>query len=187
MSTNCQIGSGYSLGCRSNTGGISEIYILSGSIDGITYAVPGEDGLISDLSGSGTWYTFELTKQTSDFSDTINASLENGTVFYESILNVAFHKMESSLRNQVKTLAANPDLKIIVKTNNGSTDGIGQYLLMGKDRGATLNGGTGATGTAYGDANSWTLSFQGLEPNPADFIETTGGDLTTALTGFTLA
>ena len=48
MST-CDITSGFLLGCRDNTGGLKNIYILSGSID----SVSGTTGLISTLSGSG--------------------------------------------------------------------------------------------------------------------------------------
>ena len=76
MST-CDIVSGFTLGCRDNTGGLKNIYILSGSIS----STSGTEGLISVISGSGTFYKFELTRQTGDFTETINASLENGTIF----------------------------------------------------------------------------------------------------------
>ena len=179
----CDITSGFTLGCRDNAGGIKNVYILSGSIVGVTEA---SDGLISDISGSGTMYKFELTRQTGDFSETPTPSLENGTVYYEQALNVAFHKLQSSIRNQVKVLAQNPDLKIIVETNNGAVDGVGQFFIMGRHRGASLSGGSGTTGTAFGDANQYALTFSGQEPFPADEIQTTGGDLSTALTGISV-
>jgi len=112
----CDISSGFSLACRDNSGGIKNIYILSGSVSTVTEA---SEGLISDLDGSGVFYKFELTKNVGDFTETPTVSLENGTVFYDQIINVAFHKLQSSIRNQVKVLAQNPDLKIVVETNNG--------------------------------------------------------------------
>ena len=179
----CDITSGFTLGCRDNSGGIKNIYILSGSIAGITEA---SEGLISDISGSGTFYKFELTKNTGYITETPTPSLENGTVFYDQSLNVAFHKLQSSLRNQVKVLAQNPNLKIIVETNNGvESPYTGRYFLVGRYRGATLSAGSATSGTAFGDANQYALTFQGLEPEPMDEISSSDGTVD-FLTGITV-
>jgi len=179
----CDITSGFTLGCRDNSGGIKNIYILSGSVAGITEA---SEGLISDISGSGTFYKFELTKNTGDITETPTPSLQNGTVFYDQSLNVAFHKLQSSIRNQVKVLAQNPNLKIIVETNNGvESPYTGRYFLVGRYRGATLSAGSATSGTAFGDANQYALTFQGLEPEPMDEIQTTDGTVD-FLTGITV-
>ena len=179
MST-CDITSGFTLGCRDNTGGIANLYILSGSIATV---VDVSEGLISTISGSGEFYKFELFRQTSDFSEGITSTPENGTVFYEQTLNAVFFKLQSSTRNQVKVLAQNPNLKVIVETNNGTVDGVGRYWLLGEDRGMQLLSGTGATGTAFGDLNGYSLTFTGQEPNPASEIS---GSLAGALSGITL-
>lgn len=178
----CDITSGFQLGCRDNSGGISNIYILSGSVTTVTEST----GEITDISGDGVFYQFELTKNTGDFTETPNPSLENGTVFYTQTVNAAFHKLQTSIRNQVKVLAQNPDLKIVVETNNGSEDNVGKFFYIGRYRGATLSGGSGTTGTAFGDANQYALTFEGLEPQPAQEIQTTGA-LTDALTGITVS
>ncbi len=180
----CDISSGFSLACRDNSGGIKNIYILSGSVTTVTEA---SEGLISDIDGSGVFYKFELTKNTGDFLETPTVSLENGTVFYDQAINVAFHKLQSSIRNSVKVLAQNPDLKIVVETNNGvESPYTGRFFYIGNRRGATLSGGAGATGTAFGDANQYALSFQGIEPEPAEEIQTADGTLLDALTGITV-
>jgi len=180
----CDITSGFNLGCRDNVGGIEQIYILSGSVTTYTEF---STGLLSGITGSGVFYTFELPRNVGDLTETVNASLENGTVFYTQTLNVGFHKLQSSIRNQVKVLAQNPELKIIVKTNNGTSDYIGQYFLLGRYRGATLSAGTGATGTAFGDANQYSLTFETTEPQPMWEVKTTLGALSTALSGITIA
>ena len=179
MST-CDITSGFTLGCRDNTGGIANLYILSGSIDSV---VDASEGLIQTISGSGEFFKFELFRQTSDFTEAITSTPENGTVFYEQTLNAVFFKLQSSTRNQVKVLAQNPNLKVIVETNNGTVDGVGRYWLLGEDRGMQLLSGTGATGTAFGDLNGYSLTFTGQEPNPASEIS---GSLAGALAGITL-
>ena len=177
MST-CDIVSGFTLGCRDNTGGLKNIYILSGSIG----STSGTEGLISVISGSGIFYKFELTRQTGDFTETINASLENGTIFYEQTVNAPFHKLQSSTRNQIRTLAKNPDISMIVETNN--SEGGTVFFLLGESRGLSLSGGQAQTGTAFGDLQGYTLTFTGQEPEPASALS--GSTLAGVLSGITV-
>lgn len=176
----CDITSGFTLGCRDNTGGLKNIYILSGSID----STSGTTGLIDTITGDGVLYKFELTRQTGDFTEAINANVENGTIFYEQTVNAPFHKMQSATRNQVRVLAKNPDIKVVVETNNGSEDGVGTLFLLGQSRGLSLSGGQGQTGTAFGDLNGYTLTFTGQEPEPAS--ELSGSNLAGVLSGITV-
>ena len=177
----CDITSGFELGCRDNAGGIRNLYILSGSVDTVTGA---DAGLITALSGSGEFFKFELFRQTSDYTEAISSTPENGTVFYEQTVNATFFKMQSATRNQVRVLAKNPDLKIIVETNNGSVDGIGKFFYLGQENGAQLLNGTAQTGTAFGDLNGYSLTFTGQEPEPAS--EISGSDLSAILSGIAL-
>lgn len=176
----CDITSGFTLGCRDSSGGIKNLYILSGSVDTVDTA---SEGLINALSGSGTFYKFELFRQTSNYTETITSTPENGTVFFEQSVESVFFKLQSSTRNQMKVLAQNPNLKIIVETNNGSVDGVGRYFYLGQQNGLQLTGGTGATGTAFGDLNGYTLTFVGQEPEPASEIS---GSLTNVLSGISV-
>jgi hypothetical protein len=176
----CDITAGFALGCRDNAGGIKTLYILSGSVSSTTETA----GELTDINGSGIFYQFDLTRGTSDFTETINGSTENGTVFYESTINAVFLKMQSALRNQMKVLAQNPDLKIVVETNNAGTEG-DKFFYIGKTYGAQLNGGQGQTGTAIGDANGYTLTFTAQEPEPA--IPVSGSTLSSILTGITIS
>ena len=175
----CDISSGFVLGCRDNTGGIKNIYILSGSIS----ETAGTEGLITAITGSGVFYKFELFRQTSNLEESINSTPENGTVFYEQSVTAVFFKLQSATRNKVKVLAQNPDLKIVVETNNGASDGVGQFFLVGESTGAQLISGTGASGTAFGDLNGYTLTFTSQEPEPASEID---GFADTIMDGITI-
>jgi len=179
MST-CDITSGFTIGCRDNTGGITNLYILSGSIDTVSTV---SEGLIDAISGSGEFFKFELFRQTSDFTEAITSTPENGTVYYEQTVNAVFFKLQSSTRNQVRVLSKNPNLKVIVETNNGTVDGVGRYWLLGQTRGMQLLSGTGATGTGFGDLNGYTLTFTGQEPEPASEIS---GSLAGVMSGITV-
>jgi hypothetical protein len=181
----CDITSGFALGCRDNTGGIRNIYILSGSLGTITYQSAAQ-GLITGISGSGSFYQFELFRQTSDFSEAITSTPENGTVFYDQSVNAVFFKMQSSTRNQVKVLAQNPDLRIVVETNNGSVDGVGKFFLIGQRNGAQLLSGTAQSGTGFGDLNGYNLTFSGQEPDPASEISGSTTSFSNVLSGLTI-
>jgi hypothetical protein len=177
----CDITSGFTLGCRDNSGGIKNLYILSGSVDTIGEA---SEGLINGLSGSGTFYKFELFRQTSDYTETLTATPENGTLSYEQSVNAVFFKLQSSTRNQVRVLAKNPDLKVIVETNNGSDDGVGKFFYLGEANGLQLTGATAGTGTSFNDLNGYTMNFVGVEPEPAS--EVSGSTLTDILSGISV-
>ena len=178
----CDITSGFSLACRDNIGGIKNVYILAGSVSSVTAS----SGAISDINGSGVFYKFELPRNVGDFTETPTPSLENSTVFYSQVTNIALSKLQASIRNQVKVLSQNPDLKLVIETENGSDDNVGQFFYSGRYRGATLTGGAGTSGTAMGDANQYALTFEATEPYPAEEI-TTSGALTDALTGITVS
>jgi len=176
MST-CNITSGFTLGCRDNTGGVKAVYIYGGTDNLIVTSSASE---ITDIDGTGTFYKFEQVRQTSNFTEAINSSVENGTIFYDQSLVLQFHKMSGSLQEQIGTLVKNPDLRIIVETNNGQTGaaGDGKYFLMGEYNGAALSEGNGQTGTAFGDLNGYSLTFSSPEPEPAKEIVTALSSLT---------
>jgi hypothetical protein len=176
----CDITSGFTLGCRDNTGGLKNIYILSGSIS----STSGTTGLIDTITGDGTLYKFELTRQTGDFTEAIQSNVENGTIFYEQTVNAPFHKLQSETRNKVRVLAKNPDIRMVVETNNGSEDGVGVFFLLGQTRGLSLSGGQGQTGTSFSDLNGYTLTFTGQEPEPAS--ELSGSSLAGVLSGISV-
>jgi hypothetical protein len=161
----CDITSGFTLGCRDNVGSIKQIYILSGSVSSVSDA---SEGLINAITGSGNFYTFELFRETSDYAENVTVAPENGTVVYEQTVNAVFFKMQTSTRNQIKVLAQNPDIKMIVETNN--TDNTSKYVYVGEEYGVQLLSSAGGTGTLFGDRNGYTLTFTGREPNPAAFV-----------------
>jgi hypothetical protein len=178
----CDLTAGFQLGCRDNTGGIRNMFVLSGSIASIT--LDGSTDEITAVNGAGGWFQLELYRQTANMEETITSSPENGTVFYEQNLTTVFHKLQASLRNQVKLLARNPNIRVIVETNNGADDGVGKYWLLGEQNGMSLLNGSAATGTAFGDLNGYTLTFNGQEPVPAREINLgASADLDTLLQG----
>jgi hypothetical protein len=178
----CDITSGFQLGCRDNTGGLKSIYILSGSITNIT----GSQGLITGITGSGVFYEFQLFRQTSNYTEELVATPENGTIVYNQTATCVFFKMQTATRNQVRVLAQNPNLAIIIETQNGSENGAARWFLMGQINGSQLLSGTAQTGTAFSDLNGYNLVFSGNEPNPASEVSGSASTFTGSLNGITI-
>jgi len=71
--------------------------------------------------------------------------------------------MDSAKRNEIKLLSR-AKLSVIIKDNNGI------YWLMGETNGVRMTAGDNGTGTALGDRNGYSLSFQGQEPEPMAIV-----------------
>jgi hypothetical protein len=102
------------------------------------------------------FYSYALVKETANFVENINASVENGTVFYQQELTIVLNKLQANTRNEILLLAQSL-LVAIAKDNNGS------YWYLGKVNGLDITAGNSGTGTAIGDRSGYTLTFTGKE------------------------
>ena len=163
-------------GCRDAVGGIKSAYVVAGCVTGITQNADQEILTVGALSG--TVYQFQVEKNTSNFVETIQASLENGTVVYNQVVNLVFLKLQQSTRNQIKLLAQNTNLKVFVETNEGD------IFYLGEDFGLALQTGTAETGTAFADRYGYTVVLEGFEKEPAKLL---ASSLSNTLVGLTLS
>lgn len=151
----CALTQGYTLDCRDSLGGITEVYFIEkGNVTSTTQA----SGVITAVvkGASKVFRKYELVPGTSSLTENINASVENGTVFYAQELSIILNKLQANTRNEILLLAQNT-LAAVVGDNNG------KYWYLGKVRGINITGGSGATGTANGDRSGYTLTFSGSE------------------------
>ncbi len=174
----CYISSGIQLGCSDGIGGIKKIYIAggTGTTTGYTYSATG--AVTGATSSAGTvLYGFELKRNTSSLTQNVTKSFENGTIYFEQVLNAVFFKYDQDKRNQLKILSQNDQIQIIAIDQNDV-----QYLL-GQVNGMYLSGGSAATGTAFGDRNGFEFIFTGQEQEPARVIS---GALSSVYAGVTI-
>lgn len=168
----CNLTAGIQLGCRDNVGGLKNMWITD--FTNILSLTSSTGDTITAISGTGTFYEFQLIRTSSQHTETVNASLENGTVFYQGETVTYFAKLEQSKRNILKTLAQSQRLAIVVEDNNGA------YFYLGQSYGCFISAGTSGTGKALGDQNGYNLTFQYLEPNPMNELS---GSLASIATG----
>lgn len=158
----CNITSGWAIDCKDSQGGIVKIFIANGPVE--AYAETA--GVLTSVTVAGSpltpadFFEFEVPKQTSSLTETVNASTENGTVFYQQDLILVFNKMEAAKRNTILLMAQNEDMFVVAK------DGNNKYWSIGLTRGTSLTAGSLTSGTAYGDRNGGELTLTGLEPLP---------------------
>lgn len=171
----CNLTSGIQLGCRDNAGGIANAWITDFS--NITSITQSTGDTITTISGTGTFYAFELIRTSSQFTETVNASLEAGTVFYQDELVTYFAKMTQDKRNILKVLAQNQKLAVVFEDNNGL------YWFMGQNYGSFISAGSQVSGKALGDANGLNMTFQALEQFP---INSLSGTLASVVSGITV-
>ena len=155
----CLITKGRTEPCKDTVGGIQAVYFLDFGDLGTISETNDE---ITAFSGTPTAFKYTL-KGNSSLEQTVTASRENGTTFYDQIVNLTFKKL-SPESNQELALIAVARPHIIVEDNNGN------FMLVGKEFGADVNGGTVVTGAAMGDLSGYTLTLQGMEKKPANFI-----------------
>jgi hypothetical protein len=170
----CNLSAGIQLGCRDNTGGLKTLWITD--YTNVTSLTSSTGDTITAISGSGTFYEFQLIRTSSQLTETVNASLENGTVFYQGEVVTYFNKLGQDKRNILKTLAQSQRLAIVAEDNNG------QFFYLGQTYGCFISAGTSVTGKALGDQNGYNMTFQYLEPNPMNQLSGSLSSITTGMT-----
>jgi len=162
----CSLTTGYALGCRDSIGGIKQIYIQAFNTTGSVNT--NGSGTVTGFSGysASGFFEYDLTKATSSMTETMNASVENGTLFYTPEVTFTINKLQVAVRNALRLLAQNR-LIVIVQDNNS------RYWLLGADNGLEATAGTAVTGTAFGDRSGYEMTLSGMETNPMLLIQST--------------
>lgn len=166
----CELTTGRTLDCKDIIGGVRAVYFCQLA----DAALVTSNGAVTDLdiTGSGggdKLFKYNLVRGTGSMTETITASADNGTVFYEPSVNIKLHKLTIADRNEIKLLAQNR-LLIFVETNAVDANGKRQIWCLGSENGMELTTATANSGVAFGDMNGYDLTFVGMESNPKLFV-----------------
>ena len=127
------------------------------------YESLGETVVGGDITAFATaslvFQSYEQLKETSAVTETITASIQNGTVYMAPEVTVVLPKLATATRDEIKLLAQNR--VVIMYTTNDETP---NTFVVGRTNGLEITAGTAATGTAFGDLQGYTLTFSGMEP-----------------------
>ena len=178
----CALTTGRQLTCKESVGGLSRVYFADyGTLGTATISA----GNISALSGTPSFFEYDLKGATSSLTTNIISSRDTGTTVYETTLELTFTHLDVATQEEIKLLAAARP-HIVVEDNNrvtgGSvdpdTDSTANYLMVGFHQGAEVTAGTIVSGAAYSDLSGFTLTFTATEVIPPLFIT---GTVVTAL------
>ena len=155
----CDLTGGRAKPCKDAVGGIRKIHFVDfGDLGTITLT----DDEVTDMDGTFTYHTYDV-KGNSSLETNIQTSLENGTTFFESVVNLTLHKLTKEDNKELKLMAYGRP-HIFVETFDGN------LLLVGREHGAEVTGGTMVTGTAMGDLQGYTLTLTANEVLPPNFV-----------------
>jgi len=159
----CNLTQDIELGCRDSVGGIKRVYIAQLEHKNTLTVSSGTVSTFTLIEGNQFWI-YDFRKQTGNAVETGTGSTENGSVFYSQTVTFPIDKMQASLREELALLIQNRVMIIVLDRN-------GKYHLFGKDNGLDLNTLEANTGTAMGDRNGYTLTFNGAEEDPAPEVD----------------
>lgn len=171
---NCGVSSGNAIQCRNFMPGIKRFYLapfFSGTTSSelLTYTVDSNNVITAATMSTGTFYTFDLTRESGDYQEAIHVNPTNGTVSYEGTFSAYLANYSTALRNKI-VAAAKGRMYLIFEDRNGQfflcgTDGTGTNpsASMGVDMGES----TATPGKAYvSDSNGYNLVFNFTEKLP---------------------
>jgi hypothetical protein len=175
----CAITKGRGIGCKSAYAGIKNVYILDYSA-AIAALSPSSGTVTLPSDGSAEFFKFEVKGGQTSLETSVTSSRENGTTFYESTLNITFQNLDVATQEEIKLLNRGRAHYVVELYPDGT--GTTKYLLVGKDNGAEVTGGTIVTGAAAGDLQGFTLTATASEVNPPFFATAPDESATTPIT-----
>lgn len=147
------------LDCRDAVGGVKAVRFASLAQWNTLDATVASGEVTAFGSASTVFYTYEQLKETSFMSDNGTGSMQAGTYFYTPTLTVVIPKLAANVAREIKLLAQNR-LVALVESNDGT------IYVLGAGNGIEVTTATGASGTAFGDLNGYTIAFEGREKEP---------------------
>ncbi len=159
---------GRALPCKDALGGIKKVWVAPFSVDMWDVVA---SGAIADAAAALTLKDFDMLKNTGSFTQSVNASIENGTIFYTQVVSCVFSKIVAADIGDFEAMIKGR-LAIVVQDVNDN------YFVMGHIRGCEVSGGSIESGTALGDMNGLKYEFTAEEVIAAPFLTIAGANLT---------
>ncbi len=157
----CDLTGGRKKPCKDAVGGVVKVHFVDfGDLATVTV---GSNDEITDMSGTFSYSTYDV-KGNSSLESNINSSIENGTTFFEQVTNLTLHKMTKEDNKELKLMTYGRPHVFVQTFDN-------KVLLVGREHGAEVTGGTAVTGTAMGDLNGYTLTLTANETTLPNFVD----------------
>jgi len=147
---------------KESVGGIKNVYFLNYKPAGLGVTRTSGEEIITDFGADDTWAKFGV-KGASSFTQNIQSNRDNGTTFFEQVVELTFKKLSYEDHDKMHAIVADRP-HVVIEDYNGN------YFLAGEEHGCDATGGTVVTGAAMGDLSGYTLTLTGQERRPANFL-----------------
>jgi hypothetical protein len=160
----CDISRGKNLlSCKNAVSGLKAIYMANfDDYDFVTESTP-SGHTMTDLGTLAEVFKFELKNSANTFQQDITSSRDNGTTFFNQVLNFTLTKLSAEMEFQVKMMAWGRPI-IFVETNGGL------FFSMGIEHGCEIAGNSQVQGT-MDSLNGYVLTATGMEPAPIFYLD----------------
>lgn len=155
----CDLTAGRKVPCKDVVGGINRVWFVDfGDLGNLTFA----DDELTNATGTFSAYQYDV-KGANSLEQNFQVSRENGTTFFEQVLNLTLTKLSKEDNKELKLIAYGRP-HIFVEDYNGNV------FLVGAEHGAEVTGGTAVSGSAMGDLSGYTLALSANETRLASFV-----------------
>lgn len=160
----CDISRGKNLlSCKNAVSGLKAIYMANfDDYDFVTQS-NASGHTMTDLGTLSEVFKFELKNSANTFQQDITSSRDNGTTFFNQVLNFTLTKLSAEMEFQVKMMAWGRPI-IFVETNGGL------FFAMGVEHGCEIAGNSQVQGT-MDSLNGYVLTATGMEPAPIFYLD----------------
>ena len=172
----CDLTAGRKVPCKDVVGGINRVWFVDfGDLGALTF---GTDDELTNALGTFSAYQYDV-KGANSLEQNFQVSRENGTTFFEQVLNLTLTKLSKEDNKELKLIAYGRP-HIFVEDYNGNV------FLVGAEHGAEVTGGTAVSGSAMGDLSGYTLALTANEIRLASIVDgATAADPFAGLAGAT--
>ena len=159
----CDITSGRKVLCKDSIGGLKTLYVSTEEMGAITYDITDTD-VITAFAGTPEFFQFDLRGATNSLTETITVSEDNGTTLFDQVVACTFPKLTKEMNKQLKLMCYSSPTLVVEDFN-------GNQRIVGLENQTSASGGTVVSGAAKADLSGYTLTMQGMEKVPANFLD----------------
>lgn len=145
-------------------------YVLLANWSEVTTTVDGSTGYATFKGADGStalantvFKRFDMTKETSNWTETGTGSANAGTTTYNQVLTLVFARNEALKRNTIKIMGKSELVAVAVDRN-------GYSVVLGSENGLDMTSGVTGSGTAGADMAGSTITLTANEVYPHGIV-----------------
>lgn len=151
--------------CKDGISGLKAIYLCNYDDYGFSGTSTESGHTLTSIGSLAKTFKYELKNSANTFQQDITSSRDNGTTFFQQVVNFTLTKLSAEMEYQVK-MASYGRPQIFVEMNSG------QFFLMGREHGCEIAGNS-QVGSTMDSLNGYVLTATAMEKDPIWYLNNT--------------